>query len=269
VSRVVCSIDRGVADVRLNRPDKRNALDRAMFAALDEVGEDLKRTDGLRAVVLSGIGSDFCAGLDFGEFRALSSDQPGHPRYDEGDPVRIKPGRTTHVGQHICWVWQEISVPVIAAVHGHALGGGMQLALGADIRIIAPDTTMRLMEINWGLVPDQTGTVLLTRLVRPDIALEISVTGRAVTADEAVQAGLATRISETPRQDALRLAEEIARKSPEAVRATKHLLRHARTASEVEQFAEERRVINELIGTPNQHEATAASLGKRQPVFAD
>ena len=269
MTRLECTIEDGVADVRLNRPDKLNALDRAMFTAIDDLGETLKRTSGVRAVVISGNGRGFCAGLDLAEFRAMSQDDTDGGTSDTWNPLLVKRGRTTHVGQHICWVWHEIPVPVIAAVHGPALGGGMQLALGADIRIVAPDTVMRLMEVNWGLVPDQTGTVTLSRLVRPDVALEIAVTGRAVNATEAVEIGLATRLSERPRENALRLASDIASNSPDAVRAIKQLFTHARTASEAEQFAEERRLIQSLIGTPNQHEAVAARLEKRLPVFVD
>ena len=269
MSRVECTIRDGIADVRLNRPEKLNALDHPMFAAIDEIGEELKRASGVRAVVLSGNGRGFCAGLDLSEFRTMGEHPADGDQDDSGDPVRIKPGRTTHTGQHICWVWQEIQVPVIAAVHGPAYGGGMQLALGADIRIIAPDTVMRMMEVNWGLVPDQTGTVTLSRLLRPDHALEIAATGRPVEAEEAVRIGLASRISTTPREDALRLATTIAQQSPDAVRATKHLLKHARTATDEDQFAEERTVIQALIGTANQHEAAAARLEHRLPAFVD
>jgi enoyl-CoA hydratase/carnithine racemase len=267
--RVICTIDGGVADVRLNRPDKMNALDPAMFAAIDEVGERLKTEAGLRAVVLSGEGRGFCAGLDFGTFSAMAGAERPADSNPAGNAGYIKEGRITHVGQQVCWVWQELPVPVIAAVHGVALGGGIQIALGADIRIVTPDVKMSVLEIRWGLSPDMSGTVTLSRLVRPDVATELAMTGRMVDGHEAVRIGLATRVSETPHDDAMALAREIASKSPQAVRGIKHLFEHARTATVAEQFAEERRVIGSLIGGRNQVEAVTAYFEKRDPVFTD
>ena len=136
--RVTISIEDGIADVRMNRADKRNALDNAMFTSLAAAGEYLKTLPDLRAVVLSGDGASFCAGLDFGSFQAMAQGSSG-----QGGSVNagaMSDGRITHLAQQVCWVWQEVPVPVIAAVHGHALGGGMQIALGADIRIVHPDT---------------------------------------------------------------------------------------------------------------------------------
>jgi enoyl-CoA hydratase/carnithine racemase len=268
--RVTCTISNGIADVRLNRPDKMNALDSAMFAAIDEVGERLKVESGLRAVVLSGEGRGFCAGLDFGSFTAMAGggslprdDNPG------GNAGLIKEGRITHVGQQVAWVWQEIPVPVIAAVHGVALGGGCQIALGADIRFVTPDVKMSVLEIRWGLSPDMTGTVMLGQLVRPDVAKELAMTGRMVNGLEAVELGLATHVSDTPYDDAMALAREIAGKSPHAVRGIKHLFDHGRTATVAEQFAEERKVIGGLVGSPNQVEAVTAYFEKRDPIFKD
>jgi len=267
--RVTCSIDAGVADVRLNRPDKLNALDPAMFAALDAMGERLKAEKGLRVVVLSGEGRGFCAGLDFGSFQAMAGGERLGEDIPEGNAGLVKEGRITHVGQQVSWVWQELPVPVIAAVHGVALGGGIQIALGADIRIVAPDVKMSVLEIRWGLVPDMTGTVTLSRLVRPDVAKELAMTGRMVDGEEAVRIGLATRVSATPHEDAMGLARSIAASSPGAVRGVKHLLDHARLATVAEQFAEERRVIGSLVGSPDQREAVAAYFEQRPPRFAD
>ena len=165
--RVSITITDGIADVRMTRADKRNALDNAMFAALAAAGERLKTEPGVRVVVLSGEGSSFCAGLDFATMSALAGGgERAADRPAEGNPGEMKDGRITHLGQQVCWVWQEVPVPVIAAVHGHALGGGIQIALGADIRIVHPDTQMSVREIHWGLVPDMTGTMMLSQLVR-------------------------------------------------------------------------------------------------------
>jgi len=186
-----------------------------------------------------------------------------------GNAGYIKEGRITHVGQHVCWVWQELEVPVIAAVHGVALGGGCQIALGADIRFVTPDVKMSVLEIRWGLSPDMSGTVSLHRLVRPDVAKELAMTGRMIDGNEALRLGLATHVSEHPYDDAMALAREIASKSPHAVRGIKHLIDNASSATLAEQFAEERRVIGSLIGSPNQVEAVMAYFEKRDPVFKD
>jgi enoyl-CoA hydratase/carnithine racemase len=166
-------------------------------------------------------------------------------------------------------VWQEIPVPVIAAVHGVALGGGLQVALGADIRIVHPEAQLSVLEIRWGLTPDMTATVTLTGLVRPDVAKEITFTGRMVKGTEAVEIGLATRLSEHPLEDALALAREIAAKNPHAVRGAKRLLNQAARAALADQFADERATIGALIGSPNQVEAVSAFFDKREPNFAD
>jgi len=278
--RVSVEMSGHVADVRLNRPDKMNALDPAMFAAIVEAGEALKADPSVRAVVLSGEGRAFCAGLDFGSFQAMAgavgsaggAATPAGGAAAQGDTSsigRMEEGRLTHRGQQSAWVWQELEVPVIAAIHGVALGGGCQIALGADIRIIAPDARMSVLEIRWGLTPDMTGTVSLVSLVGLDVAKELTFTGRMVEGEEAVRLGLATRVSEDPRGDALALAAEIAGKSPQAIRGAKRLLNQAGRASLAQQLSDEREVIGSLIGRPNQAEAVRAFFEKRDPVFQD
>lgn len=178
-------------------------------------------------------------------------------------------GRITHLGQQVAHVWQEVPVPVIAAIHGVALGGGIQIALGADIRIIAPDARMSVLEVKWGLVPDMTGTWMLTRLVGLDVAKELTFTGRMVEGEEAVRIGLATRVATDPLAEAQALAAEIASKSPHAVRAAKRLLNQSGLVPIEQQFADERREIGALIGSPNQVEAVMSGFEKREPVFTD
>ncbi len=269
--RVLISIDDGVAVVTLNRPEKRNALDNAMFSAIAEAGERLKTEPGVRAVVLRGEGASFCAGLDFSAFQAMAGDErPSRSEQPaDGSPGTMVDGRITHLGQQICWVWQEVPVPVIAAVHGHALGGGLQIALGADIRISHPDTTWSVREVHWGLVPDMTGTFMLSRLVRPDIAKELTFTARTFSGAEAAELGLVTTLSETPYDDALALARVIADRSPGAVRGAKALFNRMAGDGAAEQFAEERRVIGEQIGSPNQREAVVAGLENRLTALSD
>ncbi|MGH9270639.1 MAG: crotonase/enoyl-CoA hydratase family protein [Ilumatobacteraceae bacterium] len=267
--RVIVSIADGVADVRLNRADKRNALDGDMFLALAEVGQRLTTESGVRAVVLSGEGPSFCAGLDFSSFQSMAGGGGAVGSERSGDPGRIDEGRITHLGQQTAWVWQEVPVPVIAAVHGHALGGGLQIALGADIRIVHPDAQLSVREVHWGLVPDMTGTFVLSKLVRQDIARELTYTARVVNGTEAAALGLATKVSETPHEDAMILATEIAQRSPGAVRGSKELFNRLFTAGAAEQFAAERDTIRAQIGTPNQIEAVMANMDKRAPTFTD
>ncbi|HSS10877.1 MAG TPA: crotonase/enoyl-CoA hydratase family protein [Acidimicrobiales bacterium] len=271
--RVTCTITDGVADVRLNRPDKLNALDAGMFQALVETGEALKSDAKVRAVVLSGEGRAFCAGLDFGSFQAMAGRQEKKGDAGRGDravaDLTHRDGRITNRGQQAVYVWTEMPAPVIAAVHGHALGGGMQLALGADIRIVAPDAKLSVLEIRWGLVPDMTGTQMLPRLVGLDVAKELTLTGRMVSGTEAVQLGLATRLSEQPREDALALAAEIASNSPEAVKGAKALLNLAGQVTLEEGFKAEERIITGLIGRPNQVEAIMSYFERRSPKFSD
>lgn len=269
--RVRVTIDGGVADVRLDRPDKLNALDPAMFAAIVEAGESLKDDTSVRAVVLSGEGRGFCAGLDFSSFQAMASSDDGDGAGGEGGTGAIgrTDGRLTHLGQQAAWVWTELPVPVIAAVHGPCLGGGLQIALGADLRLVAPDARLSVLEVRWGLTPDMTATVTLPRLVGIDVAKELTWTGRTVSGEEAVRLGLATRLADDPRAAALELAEDLAGKSPHAIRAAKALFDQAAPRNLAEQLAEERRAIGSLIGSPNQVEAVTAFFEKRPPAFAD
>jgi enoyl-CoA hydratase/carnithine racemase len=267
--RVSISLEDGVADVRLIRADKRNALDGPMFLGLAQAGDWLKSAPGVRVAVLSGEGSSFCAGLDFGSFQQMAGGAGDAADQAADSPGSMTAGRITHLGQQVAWVWQEVPVPVIAAVHGHALGGGIQICLGADIRIVHPDTQMSVRETHWGLVPDMTGTLVLSRLVRPDVAKELTFTARLFDGREALEMGLATKLADDPRAVALALARDIAERSPDAVRGAKELFNRLFTAGAAEQFAAERRVIGSLIGKKNQVEAVMANFEKRPAVFED
>ena len=269
--RIAVTIEGGVADVRLNRPEKMNALDPAMFRALVDTADELAADASLRCVVLSGEGRSFCAGLDFGSFQGMAGESDGEGRRAGGigDITAADPGRITHLGQQAVYGWSSLPVPVIAAVNGHALGGGIQLALGADIRIVAPEAKMSVLEIRWGLIPDMTGTQTLIRLVGLDVAKELTFTGRMVSGEEAVALGLCTRLADDPRAEALALAAEIAAKSPDAIRAAKRLFNQASQVSLAEGFAAERREISRLIGSPNQVEQVKAFFEQRAPNFAD
>jgi enoyl-CoA hydratase/carnithine racemase len=262
--RVTVTVTDGIADVRFNRPDKRNALDREQFASIAEAGEALKSAEGVRVIVLSGEGASFCAGIDLSMFGSLDITTG-----DRGDPGAVAEGAITHLAQQVCWVWREQPVPVIAAIHGHALGGGFQIALGADIRIVHPDTKLAVRELYWGLIPDMTGTFTLGRLIRDDIARELTYTARVFDGREALELGIATRLSDEPRAAAMELAAQIASSSPDAIRAAKALFDREFAAGAAEQFAAERQQIARLIGSPNQREAVAANVEGRPAAFTE
>lgn len=267
--RVTVTITDGVADVRLSRPEKRNALDPAMFAGLVAAGERLKREPGVRAVVLSGAGPDFCAGLDFGSFQAMRDGERLSAQADLPPAQGSALGPAQAAGQRAAFVWAEVPVPVIAAVTGNALGGGLQIALGADIRIVAPDAKLSVLEIKWGLVPDMTGSQLLPELVGRDVAKDLTFSGRVLTGAEAVALGLATRADPDPYRAAHELAASIAGRSPDAIRAAKRLLDLAGRVDLAAGFAAEQKEIGALIGSPNQVEAVTAGFERRPPRFTD
>lgn len=260
--RVMVEIHQGVADVRMNRPDKLNALDPEMFEALANTGARLAGDRSVRCVVLSGEGRAFCAGLDFAGFAAQGGDGP---RRLLGHDARF-------IGNHaqrVAWVWQDVPVPVIAAIHGYAFGGGLQIALGADLRYVSPEAQLSVMEIRWGLVPDMSGTQSLRHLVRLDVAKELTFTGRKVSGTEAVALGLATSVHEAPHRAAMESARQIAEQSPHAIRAAKRLLNESRLGSIEEGLLKEERAQRGLLGSPNQLEAVAANFEKRVPRFDD
>jgi enoyl-CoA hydratase/carnithine racemase len=265
--RVTINISDGIADVRFNRPEKRNALDGEQFAAIVEAGESLKTNKKVRVVVVSGEGASFCAGLDLGSMGAMATGE----RQGGNTPAAsdMQEGRITHLGQQSAWVWQEVPVPVVAAIHGHALGGGCQIALGADMRFAHPDTKFSVRETYWGLVPDMAGTVLMQGLVRPDVMKDIVLSARIFDGREAHAMGLVTRLSDTPREDALAYAQEICKRSPDAVRGAKELLNRLTLDFAAAQFAAERRIIGSLIGGHNQREAVMSDFEKRAPAYID
>jgi enoyl-CoA hydratase/carnithine racemase len=264
--RVNVTIAGGVADVRLVRTDKMNALDDAMFNAIVQTGERLKSEKGLRAVVLSGEGRAFCAGLDMGNFEKMAS---GTRKGGAGltDTARTPGGANR--AQQAAMVWREIPVPVIAAVHGVAFGGGFQLTLGADMRFVAPDARLAILEMKWGLIPDMAGMVLLRRLLRDDVARELTYSGRVFSGEEALALGLATRVCADPHAEALAVAAEIAAKNPDAVRAAKRLFTLVEDVGKTEILLAESHEQAALIGSPNQVEAVMASMQKRPAVFSD
>ena len=269
--RITIAVDKGVAQVRLNRPDKMNALDSAMFEALLGAADRLRRDRSVRAVVVAGEGKAFCAGLDMQSFQRMQEGSgvnadAGFP-FDRG--LMQRTFGNANAFQQVAMMWRDIPAPVIAAVHGVAFGGGLQIALGADIRFIAADARMSVMEMKWGLVPDMGGILLMRELARHDVVRELTFSGRQIVGEEAVRIGFATRVEADPLAAATALAHQVAQQSPEAMRAAKRLLNlslHADPAAvlQAESLEQER-----LVGSASQVEAVMANMEKRLPRFRD
>ena len=261
-TRVTITIENGVAEVTLNRADKMNAWDEAMFTQIAAAGERLIDEPDLRAVVLTGAGRAFSAGID----TAMLAGFAGNLDALRSEIVTPPPGQPANRFQRPCTVWADLPVPVIAALHGVTYGAGMQLALGADLRIAAPDTQLSIMEMRWGLIPDMGLTKLLPGLMRADQALELILSARVVAAPEAQALGLVTRLAEHPLEAARALARDIAARSPEAARGAKALVRAAWPGDD-SALALEARLQAAIIGSPNQIEAVMARMQKRPPQF--
>ncbi|HEY8000921.1 MAG TPA: crotonase/enoyl-CoA hydratase family protein [Solirubrobacterales bacterium] len=260
--RVRIEVADRVADVRLVRADKHNGLDWAMFVSLNEAIDELRGAGGVRAIVLSGDGPSFCAGLDFQSFASGNGDLAG-------DGFAVAEGEIANHAQRVAYGWRQLEVPVVAALQGACFGGGLQIALAADIRLAAPETRLSVMEIRYGLVPDMSLSQTIGRLVRDDVARELTYTGRIVDAAEALELGLVTRIEDDPLTAARTLAAEIAARSPDAIRRAKRLANEAPKLSAAEGLALEARLQKELIGSPNQIAAVGAALTKQPAEFAD
>lgn len=257
--RVRVEIREHVGYVTLNRPDKRNALDMAMFDGIVAAAESLAAADDVRAVVLKGAGPAFCAGLDL-------QSMMGQPAAIERLLTK-EPGAATNLAQEVAWAWRELPMPVIAALRGEVFGGGLQIALGADFRLATPDARLSVMEIRWGLIPDMGGSRILKDVLSLDVAKDLAMTGRIVDGEEALTLGLVTRVSGDPVAAAEEMATAIAGHSPDAVRATKYLFDRAPQVDDRHGLELETRLQLGLIGRPNQMEAVRAGMARERPSF--
>lgn len=267
--RVQLEIHAGIAHVRMNRPEKKNALDAEMFAGLISAARRLAAEPSVRAVVLSGAGDAFCSGLDFSRFGDMASGDLDAESDSVQEAARDLNPSGANRAQQLAWRWQDLPVPVIAAVQGAAYGGGFHIALGADIRILAPDARIAFVEITWGLVPDLSGTQALRRLVPLDIAKKLIFSGEPISGEQAVAMHLGTELAEDPLEAAFALARTLARRSPDAIREAKQLLNTSGLVSLSEGLANEFQASSRLMGGKNQIEAVMAKLEKREPHFAD
>ncbi len=260
MARVEISHENHIAHVRLTRADKMNTVDQAMIDGIIAAGQEVAASDA-RVVVLSGEGKAFCAGIDITGLGGIGQDPEGllMPRtHGEG---------TTNQWQEVAMVWHRLDIPVIAALHGPVFGAGLQLALGADMRIASPDAQLAVMEMKWGIVPDMGGMVLLPRLVRSDVLRRLTYTAEPVGTEQAERWGLVTEIAEDPLAAAMELAEVIVGKSPSAIAAAKRLISLAEGGVDADVLNAESRAQADLIGKPDQVEVIAAHFGKRAPVF--
>ena len=253
-----CKIENHIAIVELNRPSKMNALSRDMFESLVNTGRELRNNKDVRCVVIHGNERAFCAGLDMEMFTN-----------NDGNLTKLR-DRThglTNLFQETAWVWHDLDMPVIAAIEGVCFGGGLQLACGADMRYVHPEAKMSIMEIKWGLVPDMAGTQLWSRYVKEDLLRELSYTGRIFSGTEAMEYGFATRLTETPLEMAMSIAQEIAGKNPDAIRGNKRLINQQLTSSVATGMLAESLEQEVIIGSKNQIEAVMANFEKREPNF--
>ena len=261
MERVKIEIENHIAVVTFNRPEKMNALDPKQFYAIIKAGEKLAKDSSVRVVIIKGEGRAFCAGLDIMGFQADSevTDNSLIPRTHG----------IANTWQQAVWIWRDLPVPVIAAVHGVAFGGGLQIMLGADIKYIKPDTKLSILEMKWGLIPDMAGTQLMRHSVRDDIIRELTYTNRVFSGEEAVQYGFATHLSESPFEDAMKLATEIASKSPSAIVKAKKVLNAAPYLNREDGLMMESVEQEAIIKKKNQMEAVFAEFQKRAPEFDD
>lgn len=262
---VTIDIQNGIADVRLNRAEKYNALSHEMFSAIIEAGESLAENEDVRVVVLSGNGKGFCAGLDMGNFQRMSGERESSS--SSTATLLAQSNLPENHAQRPAFVWKRLPVPVIAAIHGVAYGGGCQIALGADIRIAAPDAKMSVMEIKWGLIPDMSITQTLRDLIPMDVAKELTFTGRVFSGSEAKEIGLVTQTADDPYATAMEMAQQIAGKNPDAIRLGKQLFEESWHADQATGLKMEASFQSKLIGSNNQVEAIKANFEKREPSF--
>jgi enoyl-CoA hydratase/carnithine racemase len=260
--RVTIDVAGHVADVRMTRADKHNGLDWRMFVALNEALDELAGRTDVRAVVLSGDGPSFCAGLDFKSFAEGNGDLAG-------DGFARVEGSIANYAQRVAYGWRELDVPVVAALRGACIGGGVQIALACDVRLAAADVKISVREVHYGLVPDMSLWQTITRVVRDDVARELAYTARTVEAEEALALGLVTRIEADPLAAAQALATEIASRSPDAIRRIKRLANETRRLTAADGLPLEEGLQKEIIGGPNQIAAVTAALAGQPAEFAD
>ena len=254
-SRVLLEVINKIAYVTLNRADKHNGLDKQMFLDMVSVAKTIRKDRAIRCVILKGDGPSFCAGLDFA---AVSKNPSMIPKF-----FAKLPWSKDNMFQRVAHIWRDLPIPVIAAVHGNCFGGGMQIILACDYRIATPDAKLSILEMKWGLIPDMSGMVTLSRLTRVDIAQELTMTGRFFSGEEGAEYGLISKVSTDPVGEAEALASVIVEKSPDAIAATKYLFNKTWKKDTRGALLWERITQLRLLGRKNQRIAMANGLAKK------
>lgn len=268
LDRVAITFSDHIADVRLIRADKMNALDQQMIQAIPQVKSELDKLDDLRVVILSGEGGNFCAGLDKSNFASMI-DKGGVSADGAEEPkkLEVRTHGIANIFQYLAWMWRELPVPVIVAIEGVALGGGLQIALGGDVRFASPNSRYSILEMKWGLVPDMSSSQIMRHMIRDDVIRELTYTARVFDAQEAQRHGFITHITEQPLEQAFELAKEIANKNPDAIRGAKRIIEQSYYQSAAEGLMTESIEQDQIIGQANQIEAVMSELQKRAPQF--
>lgn len=268
--RIELTIDNHIAQVRFARAEKMNALDAKMFEAIAMVGDKLKGDKTIRVVVLSGDGGNFCAGLDKSNFTSMLEKQGLDLDTDASSSLlATRTHGIANAPQYAAWMWRELPMPVIAAIQGVALGGGLQIALGADFRYATADSRYSILELKWGIVPDMSSTQIMRHLVRDDIIRELTYTAKIFNATQAKEWGFITEIVDDPLAHALETARDIATKNPHAVRSAKRIIDQSYYLDQAQGLLMESEEQDQIMGKPNQIEAVMAVLQGRAPVFED
>jgi len=221
---VLIDIKNEIAFVTLNRPNKHNALNMAMFTAIDNATKRLRKDKSIRAVIVNGEGVDFCTGLDV---KSVMSSGANAAKL----LFKWLPGQS-NLAQRVSSAWRKVPVPVIMVLHGRVWGGGLQIALGGDFRIASPNTSFSIMEAKWGLIPDMGGTLAFKEQMPVDQAKLFAMTGQEISSDLALSYQLITETSEDPMSRALELANNFKRQSPDALAGVKRLYNNAWSKSQ-------------------------------------
>ncbi|MFT6153680.1 MAG: enoyl-CoA hydratase/carnithine racemase [Bermanella sp.] len=253
-ARILLEVKNAIAYVSLNRPEKHNGLDQKMFVEMVATAKKIRTDRSIRAVILAGNGPSFCSGLDFA---SVSKTPTMIPKF-----FAKLPWSKDNMFQRVAHIWRDLPVPVIAAIHGNCFGGGMQIILACDYRIATPSSNLSILEMKWGLIPDMSGMVTLSRLTRLDIAQELTMTGRFFSGLEGAEYGLISKISENPMAEAEALANNIVQKSPDAITATKYLFKKTWKKDTRAVLFWERITQLRLLGRKNQRIAMANGLSK-------
>lgn len=268
--RIELTIENHVAHAVLSRADKMNALDLEMLEAIPIVGRRIRAEPSIRAVVLSGDGGNFCAGLDKANFTAIMENKS--ILLDPENPQLVLADRThglSNALQHVVWLWRRLSVPVFVAIDGVALGGGLQIALGGDCRYATANSQFSILEMKWGLIPDMGSTQIMRHMIRDDVIRELTYTAKTFGAEQAKEWGFITDIVDDPVAHAMSIAHEVANRNPDAIRAAKRVIEAANYQSVAEGLLMESREQDKLIGHSNQIEAVMSQFQKRKPNYQD